>query len=504
MSWSSAQAPSGAPSSLPEAPAFAYTAEASQAHDHALQAGGLSALQLMRRAAEAAYATLRRHWPGAETLLVLAGPGHNGGDGAVLAGLAQRRGLHCTVYYLAPPKTETARRAKEFAEAAGVAIAPLPAFDPHGDEILVDALLGTGAARPVTGSLAVLFERINALALPVLALDLPSGLAADTGAAPGAVLRATVTQSLLLPKRGAFTGEARNWVGQWTHADLACAPPTLPPPGTVRLLGPIPAGTLPRPAAAHKGVFGRVLVVAGGTGMGGAGLLAAEAALRAGAGAVTLATAPEHVAPALARCPELMVRGVLHRRDLDPLLARADVVLLGPGLGLDAWAQGLFGRVLEAGLPTVFDADGLTLLARSPGPLPFPGLLTPHPGEAGRLLGQPTADVEADRYAAAEALGLRYGVPVVLKGAGALVVEDAGLAVSLGGNSAMATAGMGDVLAGLTAGLWAQGLPPAQALTAAVQLHGAAGDRAAQVRGPSLLARDLFPELGPLLQAYAS
>lgn len=151
MSWSSAQAPSGAPSSLPEAPAFAYTAEASQAHDHALQAGGLSALQLMRRAAEAAYATLRRHWPGAETLLVLAGPGHNGGDGAVLAGLAQRRGLHCTVYYLAPPKTETARRAKEFAEAAGVAIAPLAAFDPHGDQILVDALLGTGAAGPSPG-----------------------------------------------------------------------------------------------------------------------------------------------------------------------------------------------------------------------------------------------------------------------------------------------------------------------------------------------------------------
>ena len=129
-------------------------------------------------------------------------------------------------------------------------------------------------------------------------------------AAPGAVLRATVTQSLLLPKRGAFTGEARNWVGTLTHADLACPPPCrCPRGGTVTLLGPGPPESLPRPAAAHKGIFGRVLVVAGGVGMGGAGLLAAEAALRAGAGAVTLATAPAHVAPALARCPELMVRG---------------------------------------------------------------------------------------------------------------------------------------------------------------------------------------------------
>ena len=163
------------------------------------------------------------------------------------------------------------------------------------------------------------------------------------------------------------------------------------------LLGPRPAGVLPRPAAAHKGIFGRVLVVAGGVGMGGAGLLAAEAALRAGAGAVTLATAPAHVAPALARCPELMVRGVTHRRDLAPLLARADAVLLGPGLGLDGWARQLFGAVLEARLPTVFDADGPNSLLAERGPraLPFPALLTPHPGEAGRLLGCSTATVES-------------------------------------------------------------------------------------------------------------
>jgi NAD(P)H-hydrate epimerase len=260
---------------------------------------------------------------------------------------------------------------------------------------------------------------------------------------------------------------------------------------------------LPRPAAAHKGIFGRVLVVAGGVGMGGAGLLAAEAALRAGAGAVTLATAPDHVAPALARCPELMVRGVTHRRDLAPLLARADAVLLRPGLGLDGWARQLFGAVLEARLPTVFDADGLTLLAESgPRVLPFPALLTPHPGEAGRLLGCPTAAVESDRFAAAEALAKGYGAPTVLKGAGAIIASDAGLAVSLGGNSAMATAGMGDVLAGLTVGLWAQGLAGEAALTAAVQLHGEAGDRAAEHRGPSLLARDLFDEVGPLLKAW--
>ncbi|NBQ12241.1 MAG: hypothetical protein EBU29_09380, partial [Gammaproteobacteria bacterium] len=152
--------------------------------------------------------------------------------------------------------------------------------------------------------------------------------------------------------------------------------------------------------------------------------------------AVTLVTAPDHVAPALARCPELMVRGITHRRDLAPLLARADAVLLGPGLGLDGWARQLFGAVLEARLPTVFDADGLTLLGE-PGPraLPFPALLTPHPGEAGRLLGCPTAAVESDRFAAAAALAQGYGAPTVLKGAGAIIASEAGLAVSLGGNS---------------------------------------------------------------------
>ena len=160
--------------------------------------------------------------------------------------------------------------------------------------------------------------------------------------------------------------------------------------------------------------------------------------------------------------------------------------------------------MLEARLPTVFDADGLTLLAESgPRALPFPALLTPHPGEAGRLLGCSTAAVESDRFAAAEALAQGYGAPTVLKGAGAIIASEAGLAVSLGGNSAMATAGMGDVLAGLTVGLWAQGLAAEAALTAAVQLHGEAGDRAAGHRGPSLLARDLFDEFGPLLKAWA-
>ena len=477
--------------------ALAYTAAAAQAHDRALQAEGMPGLRLMRRAAQAALTTLQGSWPEARQLAILAGPGHNGGDGAVLASLAQGRGLACTLFYLSPPKSADAQRAQDFAEAAGVAFAPFDQFDPSAFDLVVDGLLGTGPARPVRGALAHCFERVNAQGVPVLALDLPSGLDADTGAAPGAVLRATVTQSLLLPKRGAFTGEARNWVGTLTHADLACPPPAEVLEGTVTLLGP-------RPSGAHKGVFGRVLVVAGGEGMGGAGLLAAEAALRAGAGAVTLATASAHVAPALARCPELMVRGVTHRRDLAPLLARADAVLLGPGLGLDGWARQLFGAVVEARLPTVFDADGLTLLAE-PGPraLPFPALLTPHPGEAGRLLGCPTAFVESDRFAAAQALFADYGAPTVLKGAGAIVANEAGLAVSLGGNSAMATAGMGDVLAGLTAGLWAQGLAAEAALTAAVQLHGEAGDRAAEHRGPSLLARDLFDEFGPLLKAWA-
>jgi NAD(P)H-hydrate epimerase len=227
--------------------------------------------------------------------------------------------------------------------------------------------------------------------------------------------------------------------------------------------------------------------------MAGAVALAGEAALRAGAGLVSVATRSVHAAVLTTRRPELMCHGVEDGGGLAPLLARADVVVLGPGLGRDDWGRALFGAVLDSGLPLVLDADALNLLALMP-ELRDNWVLTPHPGEAARLLGSTTAAVQADRFAALRALKDRYGGRIVLKGAGTLVADDDGIQLCPCGNPGMATAGMGDVLSGIAGTLLAQHRPQAAAL--AVLVHAMAGDAAARDGGErGLLAADLFPFL---------
>jgi NAD(P)H-hydrate epimerase len=254
-----------------------------------------------------------------------------------------------------------------------------------------------------------------------------------------------------------------------------------------------------RRRAAHKGDFGRVLVIGGGPGMAGAARLASEAALRSGAGLVTLATHPQHAAVIAASCPEVISHAVAEIRDLRSLLGRADVVVIGPGLGKTGWAKSLLACALDTALPLVMDADALNLLATH-GFRRDNWVLTPHPGEAGRLLRQTTAAVQADRFAAARAIQVRHAGCVVLKGAGSIVCSDSGpLAVCAAGNPGMATAGMGDVLSGVIGGLLAQGMPLADAALAGVCLHACAGDRAALGGERGLLARDVIAELRPLL-----
>jgi NAD(P)H-hydrate epimerase len=258
----------------------------------------------------------------------------------------------------------------------------------------------------------------------------------------------------------------------------------------------------PRRPDSHKGDFGHVLVIGGNHGMAGAARMAAEAAARLGAGLVSIATRASHAPFLGATRPELMVHGVECAEDLQPLLSRATVLVLGPGLGLDGWARDLFDAAFAAGLPMVVDADALNLLAASPRRPDAPAILTPHPGEAGRLLGIRAADVQADRAAAVSALRAAFGGVWVLKGAGSLVARDEGLDRCEHGHPAMASGGMGDVLSGMLGALLAQGLAPGEAARLGVCLHAAAGEAEA-AEGRGMLALDLLPHARRLLEDIA-
>jgi ADP-dependent NAD(P)H-hydrate dehydratase / NAD(P)H-hydrate epimerase len=258
----------------------------------------------------------------------------------------------------------------------------------------------------------------------------------------------------------------------------------------------------PRPATAHKGFYGTVLVVGGDYGMAGAAALAAEAALRCGAGLVQVATRPEHVSALVARTPEVMPRGVQCTDELMPMLEAADVVVVGPGLGQSHWALQLLQLALATGKPLVLDADALNMLAvGAPGGSRLVGnrVLTPHPGEAARLLACTTAAVQADRFAAVSALQQRYGGVIILKGNGTLITGGGDTLLSDYGNPGMASGGMGDVLSGVIGALLAQHLPPLEAAALGVCLHGAAADSAAGEGQRGLVASDLIPRMRSLL-----
>ena len=459
----------------------------------------LHAGDLMERAGVAAFQSLSSHWPEQKRVLVICGGGNNAGDGYVVARLARQQGLAVTVLSLAdigslPQAAATA--AQKFLDAGGV-IQPFTGTLPDNAEVIVDGLLGTGIKRPVDGLFAQAIEQINATIRPVLALDVPSGLNADTGAIMGAAVQATVTVCFIALKPGLFTGAGPDCAGVIELADLGVIPRLTA--GLAPAARRVSHSTLsfplqPRASDAHKGNFGHVLVIGGDTGFAGAPFLAGEAAARVGSGLVTLATHPHHGGFSAHR-PELMVWGVERPLHLDPLLDRATVVAIGPGLGQSDWAAGLLARVLETKLPLVVDADALNLLARDP-VQSHRWVLTPHPGEAARLLGCSTTEIQQDRIRAAQDLQARYGGTVVLKGCGSLVAgKNKEVTVCTVGNPGMASGGMGDVLTGVIAGLMAQGLDSDSAALTGVCLHGAAADHAARDGARGLLAGDLMPWL---------
>ncbi|TDK28476.1 NAD(P)H-hydrate dehydratase [Luteimonas aestuarii] len=465
------------------------------------QAAGDDGFALMAKAGQAAWRELLRHWPDAQTLVVVCGPGNNGGDGYVLARHAHASGRTVRVLRLAThaPKTPLARRACDEYEAAGGVVVEFGGTVGHPD-VIVDAVFGIGLSRAADGAAAELFAAIAASGRPVLSLDVPSGVDADHGRVPGAAIVATRTLQFIAPHAGLATGAALEHVGRLSLATLdlpAHLRDAMAVVATRFDADDLSAMFAPRPRNTHKGASGRVLCIGGDSGKGGAVMLAAEAALRSGAGLVAVATQPLHVAPLLARCPEAMPVGITSARQLDPMLDTADVVAIGPGLGQGDWGRTLFERALSRGKPLVLDADALNLLAASARLPSHDDILTPHPGEAARLLGISVAEVQANRYAAARLLCQAMGCVVVLKGAGTLVAApDTTPRVVSAGNPGMAVGGMGDVLTGCIAALRAQGRDAFDAATTGALLHAVAGDDAAGEGGErGLLPSDLLPHL---------
>jgi len=485
---------------MPETDVFPlYTAAGVRELDRiAIEEQGIPGYTLICRAGQALRDCIAANWPNCHHINILCGAGNNGADGYVLARLLREAGRDVSVQYFSDPgllESDAATAFEDFKAGGGEATA----FEGELNTatLQVDALLGTGLTRTVEGRWRQAIEKLNAQSAPVLAVDIPSGLAADTGVIQGIAVQAQRTLTFIGRKRGLYTAQGVDCVGVVEFSDLDV-------PAAVYDRQPVPAcllkrpalGTLaaPRPRSSHKGDYGHVLVVGGGAGMPGAPRLAAEAAARCGAGLVSVATHADNTSGLNAGRWELMVHAVSHLNELAPLLQRASVVVVGPGLGQSRWSRQLFEQVLDTPLPLVVDADALNLLARDP-LIRQNWILTPHPGEAARLLGTETATIQQDRFAALEALRERYGGTIILKGAGTLIGDGRSLpAVCAAGNPGMASGGMGDVLSGVLGALLAQGLTSGVAARAAVCLHAQAADRAAATSGErGLLAADLIP-----------
>lgn len=491
--------------SKPQLPDVLHTAAQVRDLDARLIAGGTSGFELMQRAAHAAWRALRRHWPEERRLTVLAGQGNNAGDGYLVATLARRGGWHVTVLAVTDPTKLGGDAASAYQQALDAEVPVLPWQQQPLEGLLLDALLGTGLKGEVREPYASAIEAINGSGQPVAAVDIPSGLCADTGRRLGVAVRANLTVTFIGLKIGLFTGAAPDLVGELVFDDLqADEQAVADTPRAATRLSRHSVPNLPaRPHTAHKGMYGRVLVVGGDHGFGGAALLATEAALRTGAGMVTLATRGEHVPAALTRFPEVMSAAADSANQLQGLIETASVLVVGPGLGQHMWGRSLLSALAIAERPQVWDADALNQLAAGLVTLPVDSVITPHPGEAARLLGVSTQEVQQDRPGAARALADRFGAVCVLKGAGSLVARPSGeLALCDHGHPAMATGGLGDVLAGVLGALMAQGLDAWEAARLGVWLHARAGEEAGRA-GRGLAASDVIPLVRRLLEEQA-
>jgi NAD(P)H-hydrate epimerase len=467
---------------------------------------GLTELDLVERAARSVFEHIKQQWPEVTSVQILLGKGGNAADGLFLAKLLHAAGTQVVLdgVFSVDEFSPLAATVMAQVQELGLSVRTFDSEQQPASDVLVDGLLGIGAAGALSEPIAAAVSYLNAADAPVVSLDVPTGLNANTGGVLGAAVRAHSTVTFIAPKKGLYTGKAVACCGEIMLADLDL------PLDNLRSMSPavdvLDAGYLTaclpeRSRSAHKGDFGHVLVIGGDYGMGGAIRLAAEAALRVGAGLVTVATRPEHVNIVSGGRPELMCQQVQQASDLDRMLNRATVIVLGPGLGQSDWAQAIFDRILDAPQPKVLDADALNLLSQSPEQSDS-WVLTPHPGEACRLLDVPCSDVQNDRYQSVQSLQDRFGGVALLKGSGTLVCSpDHDITLCPAGNPGMASGGMGDILSGMIGGLLAQKLSLTEATNAGVLAHARAADEAAQAGGGErgLLATDLLAHVRGLV-----
>jgi ADP-dependent NAD(P)H-hydrate dehydratase / NAD(P)H-hydrate epimerase len=461
----------------------------------AIEEEGIPGLTLMQRAGARCFNELTRAWPEASRLIICCGPGNNGGDGYVVATLALHAGLEVHLIQMGDPERiqgDAALARQAFIEAGGVEEAWQKSL-PDAD-VLVDALLGTGLQRPVEGHYLACIRAMNHHAAPILSVDIPSGIHADTGSPMGGAVKADIVVTFIGAKQGLYTGRSLDYRKEIIFDDLG-VPDTIyrgVEPSVRLLLAEADQPLLPaRPLNAHKGLFGHVLIIGGGPGMPGAAIMAGLAALRAGAGRVTVATRPEHAVLIPMSQPELMCRAVNDAEELLPLFEQTSCIVLGPGLGQSDWARELFETVIGLAIPMVLDADALNLLATTSAQ-GGDWVITPHPAEAARLLGVSSHDIQRDRFSSSRQLHERYQAVTVLKGAGSLIASEEGVSLCTAGNPGMSTAGMGDILAGLIGGLIAQKMDLVSAAEQGVCIHARAGDMAAAEGERGMIATDLL------------
>jgi len=474
----------------------------------AIEQGNVSGLELMQRAGQAIFDHIIKHYPNT-AITVFCGPGNNGGDGYIVATLAKQQHIPINLIYIKSPEqlSGDAKLAYTFADKADVSMRRFTQDLEVNHGVVVDALLGIGIKGSLKKPYAQAIELINKSALPVIAVDLPSGLNGDTGAVESCCINAQTTISFIGLKQGLFTNNGRNYCGNIVLQDLQVKSSifnSIKPSSTKLQLSALLKHLKPRKPNSHKNNYGHVLVIGGDYGYAGATLLAAEAALRTGAGLVTAATRKEHIGAIVSRCPEIMAHGIESAEMLRILLNKANVIIIGPGLGQSEWARELLNETLKAKMPTVIDADALNLISCDntlPNPRDNQYIFTPHPKEAARLLNKNTDAIQNNRFAAIKEIAKKYQAQVLLKGSGSLVCEseNSTVGICVAGNPGMATGGMGDILTGVIGGLLAQGVDKAKCLALATCLHAEAGDMAAKDGQKSLLPSDLIKPLRKLI-----
>lgn len=485
-------------------PQHAYDAEMVKNNEGIIaEQKGLSLYQLMELAGKSAFELFEQQWPSARTILIVCGSGNNAGDGFVFARLARQLGFHIYVHTLAnidEYQGDAAIACEHFIDSGG-SFHKINEIDFKRVDVIVDAILGTGVVGDVRENYAYMINFINKLQQPILSLDLPSGLQADTGQVLGCCIVAEISVTFIAVKKGMLTGQAKAYCGDIYLAGLGIqqhfseAISSSVYLNSEQYLTPLAK----RSPVSHKGHSGRVLVVAGNKGMPGAARLASEAVLRCGAGLVSLVCHQDSQVIVAATRPELMLLDAQQLLDEnEQSISKSDVILIGPGLGRDAWAKQCFATIMASDKAMVVDADALNLLAKQPS-YRDNWVLTPHPGEAARLLNCSIKAVEQNRFAAVRAIALKYGGVCVLKGAGTLVSDGADVVVNLTGNAGMASGGMGDVLAGIITTLSLQLNNMFAASCYGVYLHGKAGDIAAKGGEKGLLASDLLPVIRQLV-----